>query len=76
VEKPPLEVQRRVESLLTKLEQTSVRSLRAVEVLEYIGSPEAKNVLETLATGAEGARLTKEAKASLERLDKRAAAEK
>jgi len=29
-----------------------LRTLRAVEVLEYIGSSEAKKVLETLATGA------------------------
>jgi len=33
-------------------------------------------VLEKLATGAEGARLTKEAKASLERLDKWIATDK
>ena len=45
-------------------------------MLECIGGSEAKKVLETLATGAEGATLTKEAKASLERLNKRVAAEK
>ena len=37
-------------------------------VLERIGTPEAQNVLETLARGAPGARETEEAKASLERL--------
>jgi hypothetical protein len=40
--------------------------------LERIGSPDAQAVLETLAGGAPGARETKEAKASLERLKERA----
>jgi hypothetical protein len=43
-----------------------------VGALEYIGA-DAKQVLETLATGAEGARLTTEAKASLDRLRRAAA---
>jgi hypothetical protein len=73
-EKPSLEVSQRIEKLLTKfdpLSPNSLRILRAVEVLEHIGSSEAKQLLETLATGAEAARLTMEAKASLERLNKR-----
>jgi hypothetical protein len=45
-----------------------LQALRAVEVLERIGTPEARKVLETLATGAPAARLTREAKASLGRL--------
>jgi hypothetical protein len=36
--------------------------------LERIGTPEARQLLKRLATGAPGARLTREAKASLERL--------
>jgi hypothetical protein len=44
-----------------------------VEALEAIGTPEAKATLEKLAQGAESARLTREAKAALKRLDKRAA---
>jgi len=80
-ERPPLEVRQRLEQLLSKIEQEplspdSIRTLYAVEVLEHIGSSEAKKVLETLATGAEGCRLTREAKASLERLKKRVVAEK
>jgi hypothetical protein len=47
-----------------------------VEVLEHIGTSDAKQLLEMLATGTEGARLTKEARASLERLNKRVAADK
>jgi hypothetical protein len=37
-------------------------------VLEQIGTPEAREVLRTLARGASGSRLTREASASLERL--------
>jgi RNA polymerase sigma factor (sigma-70 family) len=80
-ERPSLEVRQRIEQLLSKIEQEplspdAIRTLRAVEVLENIGSSEAKKVLETLATGAEGFRLAREAKASLERLNKRVVAEK
>jgi dipeptidyl aminopeptidase/acylaminoacyl peptidase len=76
VEKPSLEVRQRTEQLLTKVEALtpeSLRAVRAIEVLEHIGSSEAKNVLETLATGADGSRMTTEAKASLQRLNKRVA---
>lgn len=48
-----------------------LRALRSLEVLEHIGTPEAKQLLERLAGGAEGARLTREAKASLKRFAKR-----
>jgi len=74
--KPSLEVRQRIENLLRKIEQLTLRHLRAIEVLEHIGSVEAKGLLERLATGAEGARLTKEAKASLDRLNKRVAGDK
>lgn len=45
--------------------------LRAVEVLEQIDTPEARRLLAELAQGAAAARLTQEAKAALERLEKR-----
>jgi hypothetical protein len=51
----------------------AVRQLRAVAVLERIGSDDARALLRTLADGAEGASLTQEAKASLARLAKRTA---
>jgi hypothetical protein len=47
------------------------RALRTLEVLERTGSPEAKSALEELAKGAAEAELTREAKATLERLAKR-----
>ena len=45
-------------------------SVRAVEALEYLGTPEAQHVLRKLAAGATAARLTQEAKESLKRLSK------
>jgi WD40 repeat protein len=68
-----LEQRRRIEGLLQRLHGLStsketLRQLRAVEVLEHIGSPEARQVLRTLATGAPEAFPTREAKAALERL--------
>jgi hypothetical protein len=41
-------------------------------VLEHIGTTQAQDLLKKLAQGAPEARLTQEAKASLERLTKRA----
>jgi dipeptidyl aminopeptidase/acylaminoacyl peptidase len=75
---PSVEYRRRVEQLLEKLEgpislPESRRAVRCVEVLEHIGTPEAQRLLKTLADGAKGALLTREAQASLDRLAKRAA---
>jgi HEAT repeat protein len=72
---PSPESQRRAEVAMKKLNRLNLspealRSLRAVEVLEQIGTREAIGVLESLANGASGARLTQEAKASVERLAK------
>jgi hypothetical protein len=70
---PSAEVRRRAGQLLERLggpvtAPGLLRSLRAVEVLEHIGTPGAREVLESLARGAPGGRLTREARASLERL--------
>jgi hypothetical protein len=74
---PPLEARRRIEGLLAlpPLSRTdeSRRSLRAIRVLERIGTPDAQKLLQKLAQGAPEARLTQEAKASLERLAHRSA---
>ena len=45
----------------------TVRALRAVRVLEYAATSEAQQLLRELADGAEGARLTQQAKAALGR---------
>jgi hypothetical protein len=71
---PTLEVRRRVEALLDKLVDPTPplrRELRAVEVLERIGTAEARRLLETVASGASQARLTQEAQQSLHRLARR-----
>ena len=70
---PSLEVRRRVESLLEKLDRVALsperlRACRAVAVLEHLATPEAKQLLESLAGGPAEARLTQEVKASLARL--------
>lgn len=71
--KPTLEVRRRVELLLELLEQARrnpqgdrLRGLRGLEVLEAIGTPKARRVLEHLARGFPAAQLTQEAKLILE----------
>ena len=51
----------------------SLRRLRAVEMLERAGTPQAQEALQALARGIPGARLTHEAKASLDRLANRPA---
>jgi RNA polymerase sigma factor (sigma-70 family) len=72
---PSLETRRRLEQILNTLSDVpareTLRTIRAIMALERIGSPEAQGVLQTLARGAEGARETEEARASLERLARR-----
>ena len=71
-----LEQRVRVEVLLEELKKREInpelnelRDLRAIEILEVIGTPAAWSVLESLATGAPGMRLTDEAAAALGRRD-------
>jgi RNA polymerase sigma factor (sigma-70 family) len=71
--RPSPETRRRVEHLLGKLETgelaaAGLREVRAVEVLERLGTAEAKELLTRLAGGAPGARLTREADAARRRL--------
>jgi hypothetical protein len=63
----PLEVRQRIEHLLARLDDESLRISRAMEVLERISSAEAHRLLQALAGGADGARLTREARAGLTR---------
>jgi RNA polymerase sigma factor (sigma-70 family) len=73
--KPSLEAHKRIEALLKRLcppitDAETLRPLRAVAVLEDIGTPQARKILETLAKGAAEARLTREAKTALARLER------
>lgn len=77
-EGPAPEVRKRLQSILTQVRSaqpsaSSLRDFRAVQVLELIGSAEARALLKELAAGAPGASLTRDAKAALRRLDRAAA---
>jgi WD40 repeat protein/beta-lactamase regulating signal transducer with metallopeptidase domain len=70
---PQLETRKRLEELIDRLTggtltPEQLRLVRAVEALEHIGTPEARQVLRTLADGAPGALPTREAHAALGRL--------
>jgi dipeptidyl aminopeptidase/acylaminoacyl peptidase len=67
---PSLELRRRLERLLEKTDEPNPHTrqgVRAVEMLERVGTPQARQVLQALAQGVPEARLTREAKAALGR---------
>jgi WD40 repeat protein len=71
--KPALETRQRVEVLLKKLgppikDGDLLRQIRAVEILEKIASMEARLVLEALAAGAAGHRVTEDAREAVARM--------
>jgi len=70
---PPIEVQRRITTILGKLDHKALaakwlHTRRLLAVVEYAGTPEARQILERLAAGAPDAPLTREATAALKRL--------
>ena len=68
------ETARRLERILNAvdiLDANAVRTIRAITILERIGSADARAVLETLAGGATGSIAAEEAAASLQRLARR-----
>jgi hypothetical protein len=76
--RPSVEMRRSLQELLSQLEETRkepsgdvLRVLRAVEVLEQVGTPDARHVLERLTRGAPDERLTREAQAALGRLERK-----
>jgi hypothetical protein len=75
---PPLETRARIEAVLAALARQplspeELRQLRAVQALERVGTPAARRVLESLAAGCPVARQTREARAALARLPRKAA---
>lgn len=72
-EQPSLEVRRRVEELLEKLSgwvraPDRLQTIRGVEVLEHIATPEARDALEKLSKQTEDGTLAQNADESLKRL--------
>ncbi len=73
--KPSLEARRRLEAITGRLrglwdkpDPERLRTLRALEALELCGTAEAREVLSSLAKGADGAPVTERAKAALGRI--------
>jgi RNA polymerase sigma factor (sigma-70 family) len=66
--KPSLEVRRRMEKVLEKLASGRLRTTRALEAIEQMNTPEARQWLDTLANGTPRAWLTEEARKSRARL--------
>jgi RNA polymerase sigma factor (sigma-70 family) len=68
-----VEVRRRVERLLSRIEKEEeagwIRTVRVLESVEHIATPEARQMLHILASGAADARLTREANAALARIE-------
>lgn len=75
--KPSLETRRRLETLINniwcqaELTPESLRQLRAIQVLEQIGSSQARQILSSLARGAPAAPATRDATAAVARLELR-----
>lgn len=73
---PNLEMSRRLSSLITKhdpanLPPERLRTMRALEILEHLGTPAAQDLLAILAKGNPAASLTRAAHAASERLRQR-----
>jgi WD40 repeat protein len=71
-DQPSLEVRRRLQQILDALENKpeSLLAARAMEVLEWIGTPDAVRLIGALANGAAEARLTREAVEAKRRLSR------
>ena len=71
---PSLEVRRRAEGVIREMNlgvtPRTLQALRAAEVLEWIGTRSARQVVEELSRGRADALLTREARATLARMPK------
>jgi hypothetical protein len=65
-----LELQRRLQTLIAHVGQSTLPLLRAVEALEHAPGPEARALLGQLAAGEPQARITREARQALQRLER------
>jgi len=65
-----LEVQRRLQTLITTVGETTLPLLRAVEALEHAPGPEARKLLREIAAGEPDARITREARRAVERKER------
>jgi hypothetical protein len=70
---PSLEVRRRIETILDLIDEAPLtpderRAVRAIEVLEQLGTAEARRLLRGLSEGAPGAQQTDSARSALRRL--------
>jgi WD40 repeat protein len=72
---PSLEMRKRIERILAEMPLSTsteeLRQIRAVHALELIGTPATRDLLKKLAGGAPGARLTRDAKLAVQRLERR-----
>src|SRR5262249_17610101 len=73
--KSTLDLQQRIQALLDRVDgliahPDQLRALRSIQILEYAATADAKELLSKLAEGTPEARLTQEAKASLDRLSR------
>jgi WD40 repeat protein len=75
-EQPSAEARRQIERLLDKLDakEQKEHADRALAVLEYMGTPEAQDLLKSLASGNADSTITRNANQCLERLAKRGVA--
>src|SRR5262245_27310521 len=68
---PSLEVRQRLDRLLERLDgPLTWQTLRALEVLEWLGTADVRAALRELAEGDDSSTLTRQAKASLARLQR------
>jgi hypothetical protein len=75
-EDAPLDLKQSIEKLLAQITGPTavpeqVRALRCVEVLEEIGTPEARQQLNMMADGAPESRITQAARGAVKRLARR-----
>ena len=72
-DRPSLEVRQRIDRLLERLDGAPKwQALRAFEVLEWLGTPDVRAVLRELAGGDDSSLLTRQATATLARLQSHA----